>query len=395
MEFVKRAHARIDAGRPVIQMSIGEPDFTAPAPVIERLASVARDGLTGYTQATGIAPLREAIAAYYRSRHGVDVDPARIVVTAGASAALLLACLALIDPGDEVLLTDPSYPCNRHFIAAVDGRPVSVPVGPASRFQMTEAALVAQWGPKVRGVLLATPANPTGTSIPFDELARILAAVRERGGFAIVDEIYLDLSYGAAHDPRRPSAKEPAGPVLGTAVPHARTALALGDDVVVTNSFSKYFNMTGWRLGWMVLPPSLVPAIEKLAQNLFICPSTLAQQAALACFEPATLAIYEARKHAFRERRDYLVPALDAIGIAVPAPPDGAFYVYADCSASGMGSTEFASRLLDEADVCIVPGTDFGSADPERYLRISYATAMPSLVEAVSRMERFMGALTR
>jgi aspartate/methionine/tyrosine aminotransferase len=329
--------------------------------------------------------LREALAARYRDRYGVAVDPSRIVITAGASAALMLACLTLIDPGDEVLLTDPSYPCNRHFIAAVDGLPVSAPVGPASRFQMTEAALIAQWGPKVRGTLLATPANPTGTSIPFDELGRIVSAVRDRGGFAIVDEIYLDLFYGvdsAGHGP--------AGP---HDVTDARTALEFGDDLVITSSFSKYFSMTGWRLGWMVLPPVLVPAVEKLAQNLFICPSALAQQAALACFEPATLAIYEQRKAAFRARRDYLVPALDALGVAIPAFPDGAFYVYADCSAFGLSSTDFALRLLDEADVCLVPGTDFGRADPERYLRISYATAMEQLVEAVARIGRFTEGL--
>ena len=385
MEFVKRAEARIAAGRPVIQLSIGEPDFTAPEPVLERLARIAREGRTGYTPALGIWPLREALAARYRDRYGVAVDPSRIVITAGASAALMLACLTLIDPGDEVLLTDPSYPCNRHFIAAVDGLPVSAPVGPASRFQMTEAALIAQWGPKVRGTLLATPANPTGTSIPFDELGRIVSAVRDRGGFAIVDEIYLDLFYGvdsAGHGP--------AGP---HDVTDARTALEFGDDLVITSSFSKYFSMTGWRLGWMVLPPVLVPAVEKLAQNLFICPSALAQQAALACFEPATLAIYEQRKAAFRARRDYLVPALDALGVAVPAFPDGAFYVYADCSAFGLSSTDFALRLLDEADVCLVPGTDFGRADPERYLRISYATAMEQLVEAVARIGRFTEGL--
>ncbi len=379
MEIVKQASARIADGHPVIQLSIGEPDFTAPEPVVERLARVVREGRTGYTQALGIPPLRAAIAEHYAQRYGVTVDPARIMVTAGASAALTLICLALVDPGDEVLMTDPSYPCNRHFVAAADGVPVTIPVGPGERFQMTEAALISHWGPRVRGTLLASPANPTGTSIPFDELSRIVAAVRERHGFAIVDEIYLDLYYGA-HGATGESAK-------------ARTALELGEDIIVTNSFSKYFNMTGWRLGWMVLPPALVPELEKLAQNLFICPSTLAQQAALACFEPATLAIYEERKAAFRARRDYLVPALVKAGLGVPAAPDGAFYVYADCSAWGMDSTTYARRLLEEADVSLVPGTDFGQADPDRYLRISYATAMDELVEATARIARFNASL--
>lgn len=375
MEIVKQAQARIAEGRPVIQLSIGEPDFTAPEPVLDRLAACVRDGRTGYTQAMGIPRLREAIAGHYASRYGVNVDPARVMVTAGASAALTLACLALIDHGDEVLLTDPSYPCNRHFVAAADGMPVAIPVGPDVRFQMTEAAIESHWGPRVRGTLLATPANPTGTSIPFDELGRIVEAVRSRAGFTIVDEIYLDLFYGWNGQAR------------------ARTALELGDDLIVSNSFSKYFNMTGWRLGWLVLPPALVPGFEKLAQNLFICPSALAQQAALACFEPATLAIYDERKASFRERRDFLVPALQAAGLAVPAVPDGAFYVYADCSASGLDSTTYARELLLQADVSLVPGTDFGQADPDRYLRISYATAMDQLVEAVARIGRFNASL--
>ena len=378
MEIVKQANARRAEGHPVIQLSIGEPDFTAPEPVVERLTRVVREGRTGYTQATGIAPLREAIAGHYADRYGIHVDPARIMVTAGASAALLLASLALIDPGDEILMTDPSYPCNRHFVAAADGVPVTIPVGPGTRYQMTEADLVAHWGDRVRGAFIASPANPTGTSIPFDELARIVNAVRARAGFVIVDEIYLDLSYGP----------------IGAADSHpARTAVDLGEDVIVTNSFSKYFNMTGWRLGWMVLPPALVPELEKLAQNLFICPSALAQEAALACFEPATLAIYEERKAAFRRRRDYLVPALEQAGLAIPAAPDGAFYVYADCSASGLDSTRYARQLLEQADVSLVPGTDFGQADPDRYLRISYATGLDDLKEAVARIARFNAGL--
>ncbi|MFZ4760882.1 MAG: aminotransferase class I/II-fold pyridoxal phosphate-dependent enzyme, partial [Burkholderiaceae bacterium] len=254
MELVKRA-AQLEAqGRPIIRLSIGEPDFTAPEPVLDALERAARAGLTQYTSALGLSELREAIAGDYRARYGVDVDPNRIIVTAGASAALSLACCALVDPGAGVLLTDPSYPCNRHFVAAFDGVPQPVPVFADTRFQLTETLLDRHWGPSTRGVLLASPANPTGTSIPFDELGRIVAGVRARGGFTIVDEIYLGLSYD--------------GP--------ARTALELGDDVVVVNSFSKYFHMTGWRLGWLVVPPTLVPAFEKLSQNLYICASALA-----------------------------------------------------------------------------------------------------------------------
>jgi aspartate/methionine/tyrosine aminotransferase len=369
MELVKRAVQLEQQGRPIIHLSIGEPDFTAPEPVITALERAARAGRTQYTAAVGTQALREAIAGDYRSRHGVEIDPSRIVVTAGASAALSLACCALVDPGDEVLLTDPSYPCNRHFVAAFDGVPRPVPVFADTRFQMTEAHVVSHWGPKVRGVLLASPANPTGTSIPFAELGRIVEAVRGRGGFTIVDEIYLGLTYEG----------------------RARTALELGEDVIVTNSFSKYFHMTGWRLGWMVVPAALAPTFEKLAQNLYICASTLAQHAALACFEPASLATFEARREAFRERRDFIVPAMRAIGFEVPVMPDGAFYAWLDGSRYG-DSGALASRLLDEASVSLVPGYDFGVNEPGRWMRLSYATPLPALREAVERIGRCLGA---
>ena len=378
MELVKRAAALQATGRPVIHMSIGEPDFTAPPPVIAAMEQAAREGRTGYTPALGIEPLRRAIADDYRDRYGVEVDPHRVVVTAGASAALTLACTALLDPGDEVLLTDPSYPCNRHFIAAADGVPRLVQVGPQTRFQLTRDLLREHWNAgdtSIKGAMIASPANPTGTSVPFDELAAIVNEVRQRRGFTLVDEIYLDLSYGLPGAPAKP-----------------RTALELGEDVIVTNSFSKFYAMTGWRLGWMVVPPALVPVFEKLAQNLYICPSALAQYAALACFTPACMAIYGQRRESFRERRDFIVPALESIGLAVPARPDGAFYVYVDCSSTGLDSTTFCNRLLEEAYVSLVPGADFGAHEPDRYLRLSYATAMPQLREAIGRMDQWLGA---
>jgi aspartate/methionine/tyrosine aminotransferase len=368
MELVKRAVLLEQQGRPVIHLSIGEPDFTAPEPVVAALERAARDGRTQYTAAVGLPALREAIARDYRDRHGVEVDPARIVVTAGASAALSLACCALVDVGDEVLVTDPSYPCNRHFVAAFDGVPRTVPVFADTRFQMTEALVDAHWGARTRGALLASPANPTGTSIRFDELGRIVSAVRARGGFTIVDEIYLGLTYDG----------------------RARTALELGDDVVVVNSFSKYFHMTGWRLGWLVVPQAAAPAFEKLAQNLYICASTLAQHAAVACFDPASLAVFEQRREAFRDRRDYIVPAMRGLGFDVPVMPDGAFYAWLDCARFG-DSGALASRLLDEAAVSLVPGHDFGANDPGRWIRLSYATERAKLEEAVARIGRCLG----
>ncbi|MBK8768657.1 MAG: pyridoxal phosphate-dependent aminotransferase [Burkholderiaceae bacterium] len=368
MELMKRAVALQQAGHPVIHMSIGEPDFKAPEPVVAALETAVRAGHTEYTSAMGIEPLRRAIAADYGHRYGLDIDPARIVVTAGASAALSLACCALVNPGDQVLLTDPSYPCNRHFVSAFDGEPVGVPVGPETRFQMTPELLQAHWAPSVRGTLLASPANPTGTSIPFEDMSRIVEYVRAQDGFTIVDEIYLGLSYDGK----------------------ARSALELGDDLIVTNSFSKYFHMTGWRLGWLVVPPALVRAFEKLSQNLYICASTLAQHAALACFTPPALAIFEERRDEFRRRRDYIVPALRSVGLDVPAAPDGAFYVYADCSRFSDDSVEFANRLLEQAYVSVVPGLDFGHHQPSRYVRLSYATPMDKLEEAVARLGRHL-----
>jgi aspartate/methionine/tyrosine aminotransferase len=368
MELVKRAVALERQGRSIIHLSIGEPDFTAPEPVVAALERAARAGATQYTPAVGLAALRESIANDYLQRHGVKVDPARIIVTAGASGALSLACCALVDVGDEVLVTDPSYPCNRHFVAAFDGVARTVPVFPDTRFQMTEAMVAANWGPRTRGVLLASPANPTGTSIPFDELSRIVASVRARGGFTIVDEIYLGLSYD------------------GT----ARSALELGEDLIVVNSFSKYFHMTGWRIGWMVVPGEAASTFEKLAQNLYICASALGQHAALACFEPESMAIFEARRAAFKARRDYIVPAMRSLGLDVPVMPDGAFYAWLDCSRFG-DSTALASRLLDEAGVGLVPGQDFGVNQPERWMRLSYATELAKLEEAVARIARCLG----
>jgi aspartate/methionine/tyrosine aminotransferase len=373
MELLKEAQALERAGRDIIHMSIGEPDFTAPAPVTRAAAVALERGVTQYTNALGIAALREAIARHYLDAFGVVVDPARIVVTAGASAALLLACMALVDHGDEVLMPDPCYPCNRHFVSAADGRPVLIPSGPDERFQLTAEQVEAHWSAKTRGVLLASPSNPTGTSIEPQELRRIVERVRARGGFTIVDEIYQGLSYDAK-------------PV---------SALTLGDDVVTVNSFSKYFSMTGWRLGWLVVPHAMVSAVEKLSQNLFICASALAQHAAIACFEPESIAIYEARRLEFKRRRDYIVPALRSLGFGVPVVPDGAFYVYADVTqvnhpAAG-DSEALTHAMLHDAGVVLVPGEDFGFHAKDRYMRVSYATAYTKLEEAVRRLGTLFG----
>jgi aspartate/methionine/tyrosine aminotransferase len=356
-------------GRPMIFLNIGEPDFTAAPRVVEAAMRCMAEGRTQYTQATGLPELRAAIARWYAQRFGLDIAAERIVVTAGASAALQLITAALVDDGDEVLMPDPSYPCNRHFVAAAGGRAVLLPAGPEHRFQLDADAVRAAWGARTRGVLLASPSNPTGTSIERDEMRRIVECVRERGGFTLVDEIYLGLSYDEAFG--------------HSALEHG---VGHGDDVIAINSFSKYFGMTGWRLGWLVLPPALVPAVEKLAQNLYICASSIAQAAALACFEPESLAEYERRREAFRARRDFIVPALQQMGLPVPVQPDGAFYAYADVSAHAGSSWDFCFDLMRRAQVALTPGRDFGRVAGERYLRLSFASAMPELHEAAARL---------
>ena len=356
--------------RPMIFLNIGEPDFTAPPLVQEAAVRAIHDGATQYTPATGLDSLRERISGWYADRFALQVPPQRIVVTAGASAALQLACLALIDAGDEILMPDPSYPCNRHFVSAADGRAVLVPTTAQERFQLSAAKVEQAWGARTRGVLLASPSNPTGTSIHPDELRRIHAFVQERGGITLLDEIYLGLSYEDTF---------------------GHTGLAIDDHVISINSFSKYFNMTGWRLGWMVVPQALVPVIERLAQNLFICPSTIAQHAALACFEPESIAEYERRRAEFKARRDWFIPQLDAIGLAVPVRPDGAFYAWADCSEIcrrlGVDSSwELAFELMQRAHVAVTPGRDFGTAQTRNFIRFSTASSMAQLQEAASRL---------
>ena len=339
---------------PMVFLNIGEPDFTAPPLVQEAAARAVRDGLSQYTAATGLPQLRERISAWYASRFGVQVPARRIVITAGASAALHLACLALIESGDEILMPDPSYPCNRHFVSAAEGKAVLIPTTAEERFQLSAAKVEAAWGARTRGVLLASPSNPTGTSIHPDELRRIHQVVQARGGITLIDEIYLALSFDAQF---------------------GQTALAIDDAIISINSFSKYFNMTGWRLGWMVVPDALVDVVERLAQNLFICPSTIAQHAALACFEDASLALYEQRRAEFKARRDYFIPALHALGLQVPVMPDGAFYAWADCSelCRKLGlkdSWDFAFEVMNRAHVAITPGRDFGTAQTAQFLSL-------------------------
>src|SRR2546426_1117531 len=369
MDVQDRAHELEAKGRRIIHMEIGQPDFPAPPAVAEAAIEAIRKRRLGYTASIGIPQLRQAISDYYRERLGVAVPPSRIVVTTGASGAFLLVLGALVNPGDEVLMPDPCYPCNRHFVRLVEGRPRAIPVDESRHYQPTDADVRANWGRATRGVLIASPSNPTGTMIPRGELRAIIGSVRRAGGFVVVDEIYQGLVYDGG----------------------ASTVLELADDVFVVNSFSKYFNMTGWRLGWIVAPESHVREIAKLAQNAFICPSAPAQYAALAAFRPETLAVLEERRRELRRRRDYMVPALRALGVRIPVMPQGAFYIYAGCESLSEDSTRFALRVLEEAGVAITPGLDFGSNRPERHVRFAYTRSLADLEEGVEKIARMLG----
>lgn len=372
MEVQTAARALEAAGRSVIHMEIGEPDFPTPQPVLDAaLAGIAGGGVY-YTSALGLPELRRAIAGHYRERFGVEVSPERIIVTAGSSAALLLTLALLVDRDQQILLADPGYPCNRHFVRTLEGEALGVPVGPESAYQLTAELVERYWTARTRGVLIASPSNPTGTTVAWDELRHIAATVAGRGGALIVDEIYLGLTYDG----------------------EARTALGFSDEIFVISSFSKYFNMTGWRLGWLVAPERYVRDIEKLAQNLYISPATPSQRAALACFGPETLAIVEARRREFQARRDYLVPALRQLGFRIPVMPTGGFFVYADCSAFGLDSERFALEALQATGVAFTPGVDFGRHRPEAHVRMAYTIARPLLEEGVARLARWLPTLS-
>jgi len=371
MEVQTAARALEAAGRTVIHMEIGEPDFPTPAPVVAAAQDAIANGAIYYTSALGLPQLREAIAAHYREHYGVKIAPERVIVTAGSSAALLLAMALLVNRDEQIVLADPGYPCTRHLVRTLEGEAVGIAVGAESDYQLTAELIARAWTPRTRGALIASPANPTGTMVQRDELARIATTVAAKRGVLIVDEIYLGLSY----------AGEP------------RSALELGEDIFVVSSFSKYFNMTGWRLGWLIAPQRHVRDLEKLAQNLYISPPTPSQQAAIACFEPETLAILEERRREFQARRDYLVPALRDLGFGIPVMPTGGFFVYADCSRFGMDSERFALRALEATGVAFTPGIDFGRNRPDAHVRFAYTIARPKLEEGMQRLRAWLPTL--
>ncbi len=368
MALLARARELEAQGRSIIHMEIGEPDFPTPQPVIDAGIRALQQGNIHYTPALGLPQLREAIAAFYLARYGLSISPARIIVTPGASGALLLALGTLINPGEKVLMSDPGYPCNRHLVRLIESLPIGIGTDAATGYQLTSDLIAKHWDAQTAVVMIASPANPTGTLVDPASLRVIVEKVQALGGRLIADEIYHGLVYQG----------------------EAATALSVSDEVFVINSFSKYFGMTGWRLGWLVAPETFVRDADKLAQNIFLAASTPAQHAALAAFQPETIAILEQRRVEFQRRRDYLLPALCTLGLDVRVNPQGAFYLYADCSHYTKNSETFAWEVLEHAGVAITPGVDFGRHEAKRHVRFAYTTSLENLKEGVRRLESFL-----
>ncbi|MBC3807229.1 pyridoxal phosphate-dependent aminotransferase [Undibacterium seohonense] len=366
MALLARANELQAAGHDVIHLEIGEPDFVTAAPIIAAGQAALANGHTRYTAARGLPQLREAISGFYQQRYGVQIDPKRILITPGGSGALLLATSLLVDPGKHWLMADPGYPCNRHFLRLIEASAQLVPVGAEVRYQLTPELVAQHWQDNSVGALVASPANPTGTVLSREELRALSQAIHARGGHLVVDEIYHGLTYGI----------------------DASSVLEVDNDAFVLNSFSKYFGMTGWRLGWLVAPEDAVPELEKLAQNLYISAPSVSQYAALACFEPATIDIFEQRRHAFSQRRDFLLPALRQLGFNIAVEPEGAFYLYADISKFGGDAYAFCQHFLETEFLAFTPGLDFGHYKAQQYVRFAYTQDLPRLQQAVDRIAR-------
>ncbi|MBL1262322.1 pyridoxal phosphate-dependent aminotransferase [Candidatus Methylomicrobium oryzae] len=368
MELLRRAKELEADGRDVIHMEIGEPDFTTPKTILKAALAHTATGDVKYTPAAGLTQLRQKIAAFYRRSYGVDIPEQRVFVTPGATGAFLLALGASLNPGEEVLMADPCYPCNSNFVQLYDGKTRTVPVDADSHYQLTAELIERHWSAATKGALIASPSNPTGTLIPRAELQKAIEATQSLGGCFYSDEIYHGLIYGEK----------------------AATALEFSGDVFVINSFSKYFGMTGWRIGWLIVPEMFIEAAEKLSQNIFISTSSDAQHAALAAFDESTLAELEGRRREFEKRRDFLYDALVRLGFEIPIKPEGAFYIYARCAKFTDDSFQFALDLLENEGVAVTPGKDFGLHEAHHALRFAYTTSLDRLAEAVRRLERFL-----
>lgn len=363
VQILERARELERRGRDVVHFEVGEPDFPTAPTVVGAAIKALSAGRTGYTQALGLPALRTAIAA----RYGVDAD--RVAVTTGASGALNLLAQVLINPGDEVLVPDPGYPCNGVFVRAAGGVARRVPVSASSRFQLDRAALEEAWTRRTAGVLLGSPANPTGSVARRADLVAMRDFVAGRG-FVVVDEIYNGLIYDVAADDD---------------LLH-ESALTVDDGFFVVNSFSKYFGMTGWRLGWLIAPRAAMDAIERAAQNLYIAPPSVAQYAALAALQPPAMAVHEERRQVFARRREVLLDGLSRLGLPVAQRPTGAFYAYADIGATGIDSETFCARLIEDFGVAVTPGTDFGAFRADEHVRFAYTVDERAITKGIARI---------
>ena len=368
MALLARAKELEAAGKDIVHMEIGEPDFPTPEPIVAAGIEAISQGDVHYTPALGLPILREAIATFYKTRYDVNVAANRVVITPGASGALMLALGVIMQEGDEVLLADPGYPCNKNFVRFLSGKVRSIPVDASSDYQLTLKLLKENWSDKTTVVMVTSPSNPTGTLLAKSELKQMAAFIKEQGGYFIVDEIYHGLVYEGEVD----------------------TALSIDDNIIVINSFSKYFNMTGWRVGWVVAPDSLINNMDKLAQNIFLAAPTPAQHAALAAFNPETTSILESHKEEFKQRRDFLLPKLKELGFKVEVEPQGAFYIYANCEKFTNDSYKFAYDLLENIGVAITPGKDFGENKANHFVRFAYTTSIEKLEEAIKRLKTYL-----
>ena len=367
MDLLARARELESQGKDIVHMEIGEPDFPTPAPVIEAGRQALADEKTHYTPALGLPALREKISQYYQQEFSVDVNPIRIVITPGASGALQLALAVLVNPKDKVIMADPGYPCNRHMVRMFEGETTNIPVTEQSAYQLTPALLEQYWDQQTVAAMIASPSNPTGTRLDKIAMRDLITTVQQKSGALIVDEIYQGLVYQVEN----------------------YTALAFSDDIIVVNSFSKYFGMTGWRLGWMVVPEEMVDAVDRIAQNIFLAPSTPAQHAAIEAFSKPSMKIMHARRDEFQKRRDYLLPALRQLGFKISTEPQGAFYIYADCSELTNDSFKLSQDLLEQAGVAVTPGKDFGQNKADQYLRFAYTQSVDVLEQGVARLTKF------
>lgn len=346
MVFGERADEMIARSISVIKLSLGEPDFGAPPAVRDAMREQYDGRALPYTAALGLPELRRAIADFYHERHHVDIDPRRIVITAGGSAALLLATALTVDPGDEVIVADPSYPCNRELIRSFEGVVVDVPTSAATRFHLNAELVDRAWSERTKAVMVTSPSNPTGTTIDFDVLKGVCDLARFRGAWRIIDETYLDLA------DREPDGSE------------VRSALLADPDAIICNSFSKFFGMTGWRLGWAVVPEYTIEAVDDLATNYYLCAHTPTQHAALACFTPESLAVCEERRQELLARRRIVVSGLERIGLPLEVVPNGAFYAYFSVAGTGLDAWTFVLRACAGRGACGADsGTGFRSGD--------------------------------